>query len=255
MLRNKTIQRLLGVGGIVGFGRLAAFLSALAVVRWADPANTAAIASFQNASIFLIGVLSFGLHLHTNRKVVLAADTDQIIQDAQVARLTLSLLLLPLGLSVYAAGGHGIAWAFILLPFVAVNSDYVLYGLDRPIWGASLSALKVIMPSAALGVFAYYQSEQVFASYVVVSVVSILVATIVSTRLTHVSPISTPNIKSVMQYWSSAPIGIATLCLSGIRALPILLAEVLGGELIVILLYGPIQLYMLFVGLRAMIVQ
>ena len=182
--------------------------------RFLDSENVAIIGLMDANIMLVVGWLGFGLSATATRDIALSGDWKKIISSTQSARLTLSLVFMVIGVvGLNVFDGNRYFWlALVAAPFLAVNYDYLLYGLGRPVSASVVSFLRQSIPLIIfclllfLGVADsdYYMPLIIVFAVLSAYAVSVLVK---SPFLYKLDPFF------VKIYWASASIGIAGLVL------------------------------------------
>lgn len=204
----------------------------------------------------MVGWLGFGLNAATTRDVALSNDYHLAIKNTQSSRISLSIIFFFVGIIgvIFSTSNLYLYIALILAPIYALNYDFVLYGLGRPVNAAALSFVRLSAPLAVFIVFvlAGKSTTQLYVLLVVAAnlLVAVLVARNIGTPLFY-----KPELKFHKAYIISSGIGVAGLLLGFQRYGFInFLEEYLTNDEVVKLLIT-VKVFIFAVGCKRLLIQ
>jgi hypothetical protein len=175
-----------------------------------------------------------------------------VIDNAQTARLTLSLCMVPLAAwALY----HKYYIIFLFSPVFALNADYALYGRSYPVLAALVSLVRVIVPYLVVLIVLPLAPGHVTEAFFISSVAVYFAVGLFITRFLHRPYWPRPSLKSLKLYWKSLDLGIAGLSYYFIGLGLITVAANFYADSVVAVAYVGCKMYMIFKGVLRIISQ
>lgn len=210
------------------------------------------IGEIDTLSLLIVAMIAFGLQLSTTREVAISENWKQELEEAQSARLTLSLILTLFGITGYFYSKN---YLFFISPIIALNADYALYGSGKAVMGSFVSLLRVLIPSLTLIICSIYFINDILLLFAFSISIAYLIAGIVVSKSLNTPFFVKPRLRNLTKYLSSLNIGIASISFFfvGIGILNAL-SYFYDDETIAVA-YIALKLYMIYKGVKRMIVQ
>ena len=246
------IKRLLIIGVITGIGHVVTLLSLKFISKFVDEPTLAYIGELDSLSLLIISVVAFGLQLSATRNIATAENWEYELNKTQSARITLALILMALGVTGYYSTKN---YLFLIAPVIALNADYALYGIGKPVAGAFIALMRVMIPSLSLVLASIFFEKQIIEIFVVSLITTYLMAGILVSKYLKVSYFVKPSVKSLNMYISNFNIGIASFSMFFIGIGLINVLSYFNDNRIIAVAYIALKFYMVFKGVRRIIVQ
>lgn len=246
------IKRLAIIASITGAGHITTLFSLKFIAKHINTSTLAFVGEVDSLSLLIVSVVAFGLQLSATRELAILKDWKNEYYETQSARFSLSLILILFGFTGFFVTKH---YLFFIAPIIALNADYALYGRGKPVAGAFVAFLRILIPSMTLIFSAIYFQEQLVLFYCLSIVAAYLTAGLIVSKVLKVNYFVAPKIKSLFKYLHNIRIGIASLALFfvGIGIINVL-AYFNSNETIAVA-YIALKLYLIFKGVRRVIVQ
>ena len=246
------IKRLAIIASITGAGHITTLFSLKFIAKHINTSTLAFVGEVDSLSLLIVSVVAFGLQLSATRELAILKDWKNEYYETQSARFSLSLILILFGFTGFFVTKH---YLFFIAPIIALNADYALYGRGKPVAGAFVAFLRILIPSMTLIFSAIYFQEQLVLFYCLSIVAAYLTAGLIVSKVLKVNYFVAPKIKSLFKYLHNIRIGIASLALFfvGIGIINVL-AYFNSNETIAVA-YIALKLYLIFKGVRRVIVK
>ena len=158
---------------------------------------------------FFMAFLSFGLQLRVSRDVAFGNKGIRSFLDAQKARITLSIMALCFAVIYILFSGFSVQkMVYVLLPLVALNGDYVLYGLGKPILATAFSVLRALLPAAGIYLMYLEILPENHIVYLFAFMIAFGLAGTITSFVTKTRYISLPSINSLILYRENINLGL-----------------------------------------------
>lgn len=237
-----------------GLSQIIALIAIGIATRTFNTNTIGQIGIVESSILLTTSIISFGLQLSTNRNIVIHKDWMAFFKQGQKARITLSLILFPLGLT-YWINGNITYLFFFASPLIALNGDYALYGRGYPEYASKISFFRVLIPSVVLIICATMNSAHVVMFYIAGAVLGILIAGLLSSVKLNANYLFIPEIKAITHYFPSLKIGIASVSMTLMGSGIILLSNHFYDLNTVGEAYLGIKLFILYKGVRRIVIQ
>lgn len=246
------IKRLLIIGGITGIGHIATLLSLKFISKLIDESTIAYIGELDSLSLLIVSIVAFGLQLSATRNIAITENWKKELYETQSARITLAIILVVIGVTGYFTTKN---YLFLISPLIALNADYALYGRGKPIVGSFIALLRAMVPSLTLVLASLIFKEYIIEMFVISMAFTYVIAGILVSKSLKVSYFVRPNFKSLNKYIENFNIGIASFSLFFIGIGLINILSYFNGDSTIAVAYIALKFYMVFKGVRRMIVQ
>jgi len=247
------MKRLFWVAALTGTGHLANLISLKFISNYSSQSVIAFIGELDSLALLIVSITAFGLQLSSTREIAIRDnDWQKVYYSAQSARLTMGILLMILGLSGFLYTKN---YMFFIAPIIALNADYALYGRGKPISGAIVAFIRITIPSITVILSSVYFIELLPLLFSISILLAYFTAGFIVSKILNVNYLVKPKFKSLLEYVKNIKIGLANLAyfFVGIGILNIL--SYINSEETVSIAYMALKLYMIFIGVRRIIVQ
>jgi hypothetical protein len=200
----------------------------------------------------IINVIGLGLLMSSVRNIAISTEWKKEIDLAQEARLTLSLLLMPL--AVWGIYNHSYL-IFLFAPVFALQADYALYGRSYPVHAAVISFIRVLTPYLGILLAFHFHPQWNVAAFASFSILIYFLAGLFISKFFHRPYISWPSFKSLHLYLKSLSLGIVSLSYYFIGLGLITFAVYFYQDSTIAIAYIGCKVYMIFKGVLRMINQ
>ena len=137
------IKRLLLIAVLLGLGQIFMIFS-LKIISQTLSAETFSLFGQVEAKFqFLIILMAAGILSDAIRKIAQATDWKPDYLQYQSARFFWSLLLCPLAFLSFLDKSFLI---FLITPIIALSGEYAFYGVGKPVLGAVISLIRILIP-------------------------------------------------------------------------------------------------------------
>ena len=246
------IKRLFIIGLLTGFGHLVTLLALKFITKNVESGVIANIGEIDSLSLLIVSVVAFGLQLSATRELAILDDWKSEYYKTQSARLTLSIFLFFLGFLGFFYTKN---YLFFMAPIIALNADYALYGRGKPIIGAMVALMRVLIPSLTLVVCSIYFLDNLAYYYSISIIVAYLLTGLAVSKALNVNYFVKPTFNSLLKYIYNIRIGIASFSLFFVGVGVINVMAYFYNDTSIAAIYVALKLYMIFKGVRRIIVQ
>lgn len=246
------IKKLLIVGGLTGAAHFITLISLKIISKNVLEENIALIGEVDSLLLLLISIVSFGIQLSTTRDIALAKNWKDIYYSSQSARFTLSLFIILFSLLGFIITKY---WLLLAAPILALNGDYALYGRNMAEKGAFVAFLRVLLPSLTLIYFSFYNEKYIVIGFSISLVTAYLLAGLLVSRFLQTRYFVKPGITYLKKFLVDFKIGVAGIALFFVGIGIINIVSYFYIESVMAVAYVALKLYMIFKGVRRIIVQ
>ena len=246
------LKRLFIIGILTGFGHLVTLLALKYITKNVESATIAYIGEVDSLSLLIVSIIAFGLQLSATRELAILDNWKEEYYKTQSARFTLSIFLFFLGFLGYFYTKN---YLFFIAPIIALNADYALYGRGKPIIGAIVALMRVLIPSLTLVLCSIYYLDNLVFYYSISIIVAYFLTGLAVSRTLKVSYFVKPKFNSLLKYFYNIRIGIANFSLFFVGIGIINVMAYFYNETSIAAIYVALKLYMIFKGVRRIIVQ
>lgn len=216
-------------------------------------------ANIESVLALLTAILFFG-HQHSLNRDLVSCKSEvvkqQLIRGTQSTIFSLSLVcMLIFGTVSVVLQDIQYAWLAIIIVFIGMSPDFSLYGLSKPVQAGVISLLKVGVPSLTLFFMVFWglDSLNILFFGVAASYLSAALLVLIFTGIGVRAPIASFN--KLKDYLVGYKLGLPTLILTGLRALPVIVSTSFFGASEVIFLVLFYKYLLLGVGVKRLLVQ
>ncbi len=246
------IKRLAVVAFLTGLGHLVNILILKYLSNNISFEAISVIGEIDSLVILMISMIAFGLQLSTTRRLATMEDWKTEYYDSQSARLTLSIFLVLLGITGFLITKN---FLFLFAPVFALNADFALYGRGMPKLGALLALIRILIPAFCLLFFSIYFIDYLIIAYVVSIIAAYFIVGLLVSKALKVAYFVRPRLKNLKKYVEHIDIGISTILFSFIGLGLVYVVSYFYSNETVAVIYLILKLYMIFKGVRQIIVQ
>ena len=247
------MKRLFWVALFTGIGHLGNLISLKFLKNYTNDSTIAFIGELDSLTLLIVSITAFGLQLSSTREIAIRDnDWQEVYYSTQSARLTMAMLLMLLGLSGFLFTKN---YLFFIAPIIALNADYALYGRGKPVFGAMVAFIRVIIPSLAIIFGSVYFLNSLPLLFCLAVLVAYFVVGFSVSRILRVNYLMRPRLKSLYEYLKNIRIGLANLAYFFVSIGIITILSYINSEATISVAYMALKLYMVFIGVRRIIVQ
>lgn len=246
------IKRLSIITLIIGAAHITTVVSLKILSKNANNNIIASIGELDSLNLLIVSIIAFGLQLSTTRELAILDNWKSRYYSTQSARLSLSLILLLFSLTGFYVTKN---YLFCMAPIIALNADYALYGLGKPVAAAIVAFIRTLIPSITIIIFSFYSTSHLILTYTISLFVAYLIAGVCVSRLLKVSYFVMPRFKQLVDYVNSLKIGIASFALFFVGIGIINILSYFNDNETIAVAYIALKVYMIFKGIRRIIVQ
>lgn len=246
------IKRLFIIGLLTGIGHYVTLLSLKYISERLNDSTMAFIGKIDSLSLLIISIIAFGLQLSTTRDLALLDNWKKEYYSTQSARITLSLALSLFGFLGFFFSKN---YLFFIAPIIALNADYALYGRGKPITAALIALLRVLIPTLTLMFSSIYYLNYLVLNYSISILFTYLITGVLVAKILKVTYFIKPSIKNLSKYLIHFRIGLASFAFFFIGIGIINVLSFFYNDTSLAIAYVSLKLYMIFKGIRRIIVQ
>lgn len=246
------IKRLAVVAFLTGLGHLVNILILKYLSNNISFEAISIIGEIDSLVILTISMIAFGLQLSTTRRLATMDDWKTEYYDSQSARLALSVFLTLLGLTGFLITKN---FLFLFAPVFALNADFALYGRGMPKLGALLALIRILIPAFCLLFFSIYFIDYLIIAYAVSIIAAYFIVGLLVSKALKVAYFVKPKLNNLKKYIEHIDIGISTILFSFIGLGLVYVVSYFYSNETVAVIYLILKLYMIFKGVRQIIVQ
>lgn len=246
------IKRIAVVGVLTGIGHLTTLLALKYISKLVPDSTIAFIGEIDSLTLLIVSIVAFGLQLSATRNIAIKEDWKKELYETQSARFMLSIILLVIGFTGF---WHTKNFMFFMAPVISLNADYALYGRGKPIFGSFVALIRVLIPSLTLVISSLFFKDHIVLFFALSLILTYLLAGMLVANSLDVDYLVRPKWRYIKKYIENFNIGIASFSLFfiGIGIINVL-SYFYNNETIAIA-YIALKLYMIFKGVRRIIVQ
>lgn len=246
------IKRIAVVGVLTGIGHLTTLLALKYISKLVPDSTIAFIGEIDSLTLLIVSIVAFGLQLSATRNIAIKEDWKKELYETQSARFMLSILLLVFGFTGFWYTKN---FMFFMAPVISLNADYALYGRGKPIFGSFVALIRVLIPSLILVISSLFFKDHIVLFFAFSLVLTYLIAGILVANSLGVDYLVRPKWRHIKKYITNSNIGIASFSMFfiGIGIINVL-SYFYNNETIAVA-YIALKLYMIFKGVRRIIVQ
>lgn len=240
---------------MTGVGHLVSFLFYPFANTYIDTKNLASIANFDSYLILLVSILSFGVNSTAARDSATNSNFFAVIERVQSSRITLGIFIAIFALFYGLIEGFTLGvFVFSLAPIIALNYDFILYGVGKPLAAAVASFVRLSMPLFLCFIFMYFFELHLYI-YILVTLIFYFASVYLVAKSSGAPIFFAPRINFWDTYFTSISIGLTGLAIALLRPgyLP-MVSEILDSREIIELVYFS-KFCLLAVAARRILIQ
>ncbi len=246
------IKRITLLFAITGLGHAFSILVLKSMARYGQVGQMAGIAEVESLLQLMIGLIGFGLQTDAIRHISLNKNWQEKLQQAQTARLTLSILLMALSILYFS---KPVYLCFLLAPILAASSDYALYARGFSVIGAMVAFIRVLVPLLIGIISVFYWPQHLLILYVAAIILIYFLTNIFISFFLKTSYFYLPSFDSLQLYLKTFPLGIITICLYYFGLGILLLAQFFFNEEQLVVSFLALKFYLVYKGAIRVIQQ
>lgn len=248
------VKRIAIVGGLTGAAHGITLVVISILSRYIPVDQLAGLGEVDALLMLVLVIVSFGLQLSTNRDIANTVDWKPYYERTQQARFTLSMLLLliGLGLGVWSSSHY---FLLCMAPLIGLNGDYALYGKGLPEKAAWVAFLRVLIPSLAAILLSIWARPYLIQGYVISVGLAYGLSGFLTAGFLEVSYFFRLSLKSLKHYLHTLNLGVSSLALFFVGVGILNVATYFYPDGSIGAAYVALKLYMIYKGVRRIIVQ
>lgn len=254
---NNYLTRLVLVGCLTGFAQIISLVS-VGFLKTLDQSLVYDIGNYESLIVVFTAIISLGLQVVTVRDIAISEKWAQILMNSQRDRLSFSFLIL-LAVIGYDLFFKTIEYYnllfYVVIPLIALNSDYSFYGKGEPVKGAFLSFLRVSILSVFIILSVIFENPYVRISFIVTILFTYLIVGFLSSKFNSQSYLVEPRFSFYKSYIKSINVGLASFSLVFFGLGVVSYASLFYTEKAIANLYLLLKIYVFYVGIKRLIVQ
>lgn len=251
------IKRIFIVALLTGFSQIISLVS-VGFLKSLDQSLVYDIGNFESLVVIFTAIIALGLQLVTVRDIALADKWQKILINSQRDRFTFSLLIF---LSVICFDlffkeiklDHLLF--YLVIPLIALNSDYSFYGKGEPVKGAFLSFLRVFILSIFIILSVVFESEYVKITYIITVLLTYFLVGLLSSNFNKQNYFLMPKKDFYKSYYASFNVGIASFALVFFGLGIVSFASFFFTEHAIANAYLLLKIYVFYIGIKRLLVQ
>jgi hypothetical protein len=209
---HKSFTQLSIVVILTAFGHLLAVSLYPIAARHISPQDLVSIGLIDSTMMMILALLGFGLNATATRDIALTTDWRVVLKVVQSARVSLSFLCFLFGVTwiTYSAGAVEVGLVMLAAPILALNYDFVLYGLGKPVHASIVSFIRQSFPLVLFLLMIFFNNSSPYA-YFALLLLFIFVASILVSKFAAANLFFSPNPRFYVAYISARWVGLAGL--------------------------------------------
>ncbi len=234
------IKRLLVIAVILGLGQAFIVFALKYISQVITDESFSIYGQTESSFQFLILLIAAGLLSDATRKITQTSHWQSEYLKYQSAKVFWSLLLLPLALCYFIEPSLIVLLA---APFIGLSGEYAFYGLGKPVHGAVIALVRIIIPYGVSTALANMLPEYFSELFVLLLVLTYFITGLIIAQVLKVPYFITPSFQHFRLYVSSLNLGLVNI---------LIYLQGLGMMLIIPLLFTDNYLVIsaVFIGLK-----
>jgi hypothetical protein len=240
---------------LTGIGHFISFIFFPIASSHIETSNLANIARFESYLVLLISILSFGVNSTATRDVALNENFIDVVKKVQSSRITLSLIISISSFFYGIISGFNLGvFVFCLAPIFALNFDFILYGIGKPLSAAVASFVRLSLPMILFLILIYLFELNSFI-YIIITLFFYVFSVFLVAKSAKAPVFYPPRLNFFNSYLSSFSIGFTGLALAFLRPgyLPFLADHLNSREIIEFIYFS--KFCLLAVAARRILIQ
>jgi O-antigen/teichoic acid export membrane protein len=246
------LKRIAVIAAFTGAGQLFSIFTLKLISTHVSSESLASTGQADSLFQFLINLIAFGLQPVAMRNIITSENWRKEYEVFQSARLTLGLILLTFSATVF---WEPVNIMFMIAPLLALSGDYALYALGKPVTGAAISFIRVILPYSLLILTSTLNPGWLLYSYVCGTFIAIVFTNIIMSFVLKTPLFFAPRFKNLKLYIQSLPLGMVSLSLYFLGLGILLILPYFYKNESTIVIFVGLKFYVIFKGLLRIIHQ
>ncbi len=251
------IKKILFVAFFTGFSQIISLVS-VGFLKTLDQSLVYAIGYFESLIAIFTAIISLGLQVVTVRDIALTDKWQQILINSQKDRLTFSFLVLIGFVTVdffFKRLDIETLLFYIVIPLIALNSDYSFYGKGEPKRGAFLSFLRVGILSVFIIASVVFKNPYIKITYIITTLVVYYGVGWLSSYYNKQAYFVKPKLDFYKSYINSLNVGLASFALVFFGLGIVSFASYFYSEEATANAYLLLKIYVFYIGIKRLLVQ
>ena len=204
------IKRLLLIAVILGLGQIFTIISLKDISQFLSAEAFSIFGQTESNFQFLIILIAAGILSDAIRRIAQTKEWKQEYVKYQSARFFCGLLILPLALLFFVNKSFLI---FLIAPIIGLSGEYVFYGTGKPVLGALVALIRIIIPYGISIYVArllphYYLEAFLLALFITYSLTGLVIAKLLNTPY-----FIKPSAKAFRLYFTTLHLGLVNILL------------------------------------------
>lgn len=251
------IKKIFIVALLTGFSQIISLVS-VGFLKTLDASLVYEIGNFESLIVIFTAIIALGLQLVTVRDIALTKKWQKILINSQRDRFTFSLLIFVSVISFdlfFKEIKLENMLFYLVIPLIALNSDYSFYGKGEPIKGSFLSFLRVFILSIFIILSVVFENEYVKITYVITVLITYFIVGYLSSYFNRQTYFLKPKTDFFKSYFASFNVGIASFALVFFGLGIVSFASFFYSEASIANAYLILKIYVFYIGIKRLLVQ
>lgn len=204
------LKRLLFISIILGLGQsfIIIFLKSISLFLSVDVFSE--FGQVESNFQFLIILMAAGILSDAIRKLAQITDWESEYLKYQSARFYCSLLIFPLSLLFFVNKSFLI---FLIAPIIGLSGEYAFYGLGKPILGALIALIRIVIPYSISLFIAKFIPHYFLEAFILLLFLTYFLTGLLIARLLKTQYLVKPSFKAFRLYFISLNLGLINIFL------------------------------------------
>ena len=251
------IKRIFIVALLTGFSQIISLVS-VGFLKTLDQSLVYDIGNFESLVVIFTAIIALGLQLVTVRDIALTDNWEKILLNSQRDRFTFSLLILVIVVCFdlfFKEIKLDNLLFYVVIPLIALNSDYSFYGKGEPVKGSFLSFLRVFTLSIFIILSIVFENQYVKITYIITVLITYFLVGVLSSYFNKQDYFLKPKKDFYNSYFASFNVGIASFSLVFFGLGIISFASFFYTEQSISNAYLILKIYVFYIGIKRLLVQ
>lgn len=204
------IKRLLLIAIILGLGQVFMIFSLKIISQILSAETFSLFGQIEAKFQLLIIIMAAGILSDAIRKIAQTTEWKPGYLQYQSARFFWSLLLCPLAFLFFLDKSFLI---FLIAPIIALSGEYAFYGVGKPVLGALISLIRILIPYGVSLVVASFIPHYFLEVFILLLFLTYFLTGFMIARLLNTPFIISPSIKAFRLYLTSLNLGFVNILL------------------------------------------
>jgi hypothetical protein len=251
------IKRIFIVAFLTGFSQMLSLVS-VGFLKSLDQSLVYDIGNYESLIVIFTSIIALGLQLVTVRDIALNDKWQQILIKSQRERFTFSVFILIVVIFIdlfFNKIEFESILFYLVIPLIALNSDYSFYGIGQPEKGSILSFLRVAILSLFIILSVLFDNPYIKITYIITVLLTYLCVGLLSSHFNKQPYLVYPVKDFHKSYLKSINVGIASFALVFFGLGLVSFASFFYTEQAVANAYLLLKIYVFYVGIKRLLVQ